>query len=85
MMRLAANNESLAQQLILITNQFTRVMYFLEIKPTLIAKDIPQIIEAIRDQNPEETSRLLTEHVNYFMGLVRQKFDQAMNPRTLSL
>ncbi len=72
--RMATNNESLSKQLIVITNQFTRTMYLLSITPTLIAQDIPKIIEAIRDQNPDTTAKLMTDHVNYFMGLVRKKF-----------
>ena len=82
--RKAANNESLSQQLVVITNQFTRVMYLLSITPTLIAKDIPKIIEAIRDQNPDATAKLMTDHVNYFMSLVRRKFDQGLNVQGLS-
>ena len=72
----AANNASLEQQMVVVTNQFTRVMYLLSITPTLIAQDIPKIIDAIRDQNPEVTAKLMADHVNYFMGLVRRKFDQ---------
>jgi len=84
-MRQTANNESLSRQLIVVTNQFTRVMYHLGIKPTLIAKDIPKIIEAIRDKNPDVTARFLTEHVNYFMGLVKQKLNQVLDTHTLNL
>jgi DNA-binding GntR family transcriptional regulator len=72
--RMATNNESLSKQMVVITNQFTRTMYLLSITPTLIAQDIPKIIDAIRDQNPDTTAKLMTDHVNYFMGLVRQKF-----------
>lgn len=74
--RQATNNEALSKQLVVVTNQFTRVMYHLEITPTLIAQDIPKIVEAIREQNPEVTAQLMTDHVNYFMGLVRNKFAQ---------
>ncbi|MDT8420063.1 MAG: GntR family transcriptional regulator [Desulfuromonadales bacterium] len=81
--RIAANNSELAQQMVVITNQFTRVMYQLEITPTLIAQDIPKIVEAIRKQDPETTAKLITDHVNYFMGLVRKKFDQGLGGQAL--
>lgn len=82
--RMITNNESLAQQLVVVTNQFTRVMYLLSITPTLIAQDIPKIINAIEEQNPDATAKLMTGHVNYFVELVREKLAQDLNFHSLN-
>ena len=74
----AANNLMLSNKLTEVTNQFTRIMYLLELKPTLITLDMPKIIEALKFRRAEAMEKLLTAHVNYFMGLVRQKFEQGM-------
>jgi DNA-binding GntR family transcriptional regulator len=74
----AANNQMLSKKLTEVTNQFTRIMYLLELKPTLITLDMPKIIEALKFCRAEAMEKLLTAHVNYFMGLVRQKFEQGM-------
>lgn len=74
----AANNLMLSKKLTEVTNQFTRIMYLLELKPTLITLDMPKIIEALKFRRAEAMEKLLTAHVNYFMGLVRQKFEQGM-------
>jgi DNA-binding GntR family transcriptional regulator len=74
----AANNLMLSKKLTEVTNQFTRIMYLLELKPTLITLDMPKIIEALKFRRAEDMEKLLIAHVNYFMGLVRQKFEQGM-------
>jgi DNA-binding GntR family transcriptional regulator len=74
----AANNQMLSKKLAEVTNQFTRIMYLLELKPTLFTLVMPKIIEALKFRKVDAMEKLLTEHVNYFMGLVRQKFEQGM-------
>ncbi|MBW2154384.1 MAG: GntR family transcriptional regulator [Deltaproteobacteria bacterium] len=79
----AARNPLLEKHLSIVRNQFTRIEKFIHNKPEGIQKDIPKVIQALRQKNIDKMEQLMVGHVELFVAKLSKKlFQMSMGKNT---
>jgi len=72
--RRASRNPLLDKQLEIAQNQFTRIQKLISHRPDRMTTDLLQVIEALKQKNGDKMERLMVEHVEHFVSVVRKYF-----------
>ena len=71
--RRAAHNQLLEKQMEVVQIRFTWLMRSYHYKPHFVMIKIPDIIEAMKQRDPEALERIFVEHVEYFVDKLREE------------